>query len=135
MCQSPSTPAKLIAERLISPSNYRRPTSPRYRPRAESLRLRARIASDTIDKLRKKKKKKKRNNRETPRLQLPDPFRASSISLEGNSAVERRRIVGVVFARSELDRWLRIAVRRYEGGGGGQRESGEESNMPRTSRR
>lgn len=63
MCQSPSSPLylslslfpsrrrKLIAERLVSPSNYRRPTPSRYRP--GGIRLHARIGSDTIDKLEK----------------------------------------------------------------------------------
>lgn len=80
---------------------FKLPSSNAVEILTEEYATRARIVSDTIDKL------KKRTNIGALRLQLPDPFRASSISLEGNSAVERRRFERTVGSpppsRREID--------------------------------
>lgn len=123
---------KLIAKRLVSSSNYRHRTLSRYWPK-NTL---AKIVSDTIDKL------KKRRNIGALRLQLPDPFRASSISLEGNRAVERvgaLREPSVLLppppSRREIDRSLPAANSRSSDGTRGGIRGGEENNMSRTFRR
>lgn len=128
MCQSSSTPTK--------EANCGTPRISFKLPSLDAEISTERCATTTREnQLRYYRKLKKKKQRETPRLQLPDPFRASSISLEGNSAV-RRRFEGVVVLHVERDR---PATNSRSSSGsreeGRQQESGEESNMPRTSRR
>lgn len=134
MCQSPFSPTK--EGNCGTPRIFvKLPSFNAVEISTEGYATRARIVSDTIDKLKKEKK----TNIGALRLQLPDPFRASSISLEGSSAVERRRFEGAVGlfppSRREIDRSLPAANSRSSDGTRGGYRGGEENNMSRTFRR